>query len=69
MIYPRRHRYRRPPHWWPEGEQWPPLDRSMRWRRRRYRFMRVVWVWMVALWLIAAGLWRANRERLVGDGG
>jgi signal transduction histidine kinase len=26
------------PHWWPEGEPWPPADPSRIWRRRRARY-------------------------------
>jgi signal transduction histidine kinase len=41
------------PAWWPEGEQWPPLDPAMRWRRRRYGFMRRVWFWIVLVWWLS----------------
>lgn len=53
MTYPRRYRYRPAPHWWPEGEPWPPFDPSVRWRRSRFRFMRLVWIWMVAIWWLS----------------
>lgn len=51
----RRYRYYRPPapHWWPAGEPWPPFDPSLRWRRRRFGFMRRVWIWLIAIWWLS----------------
>ena len=36
-MRPRRSQ-RMAPHWWPEGEPWPPADPSRIWRRRRARY-------------------------------
>jgi signal transduction histidine kinase len=38
------------PRWWPEGEQWPPYDPAILWRRRRYGFMRRVWIGIALMW-------------------
>ena len=55
MTYSRRWRPRdRPmPAWWPEGEAWPPFEPALRWRRRRYGFMRRAWVWLVLVWWLS----------------
>jgi len=47
-------RYYRPmPAWWPEGEQWPPFDPTLRWRRRRYGFMRRAWILVALVWWLS----------------
>jgi two-component system sensor histidine kinase BaeS len=49
-----RGRYYRPmPAWWPEGEQWPPFDPGLRWRRRRYGFMRRAWILVALVWWLS----------------
>ena len=48
-----RRRYRPMPDWWPEGEQWPPFDRALSWRRRRYGFMRRAWIWIALVWWLS----------------
>jgi signal transduction histidine kinase len=50
-----RRRFRRPPpHWWPEGEAWPPADPHRQWRRRRTFFLRRLVFAAGSVWLISA---------------
>jgi signal transduction histidine kinase len=50
--------HRRPgrPSWWPEGESWPPRDRSGQWHAGRARyFRRFVWIALAVFLLSASG--------------
>jgi signal transduction histidine kinase len=50
-------RGRRPPHWWPENEPWPPVGRGPQWGRGRARFVRrAAGLFAVLLTLSAIGL-------------
>src|SRR5262245_51909030 len=72
----RRHRNRfgpyrygpRPPHWWPEGEAWPPVDPRGYWRRRRRGFVGRIWLVMIALWWLS-GIGAFSIVHRIGDGG
>jgi len=43
---------RGPPPWWPEGEAWPPRDRSWHWRRHRGRFIGRFGLLFSLIWLL-----------------
>jgi len=55
------------PHWWPEGEPWPPRDLGLRWRRKRIRFMSRVWIWIAVVWWLS-GMGAFSLFTRVSDG-